>query len=1146
MNLQRTRNSLFTILSVLACVLTAVWPGTPAGSAEAQPVQPPNGPRANMPRMHALVNARIVTAPGQVIEQGVVVIKGDLITAVGPTAEVTIPPECRVWDLGGKTVHAGFIDASYPVDSAGLAPTPGATTHWNGLIRPQVEVAGLEGLDEDARKTMRGAGFTAVNMTPNQGIFRGSAAVAPLSDPTQADGTKRETYLARGMQVAHFQTAGWGSEGYPESLIGAIALTRQTLYDAQWYNACWAMYDQDSTGLETPTVNEAYEALRNVLPAEESGRAAQQMILFESDSELDLFRAARLQDEFGVKIVVRGSGVEFKRLAEVAATKMPIVLPLNFPKAPKAEGIDDIEAVDLSRLYLWEQAPTNPRRLINAGVTVAFTTDLLRDKGEIIDRVRTAMKEGLTEEQALAALTTAPAAILGVSERMGTVEAGKAANLVVISTEKNEIFGKKREVESMWIDGQRYEMKRHPKVDPRGTWETNLTQDYTGPEKKPEPKLVITGKSDTLDDLKVEIKVGDEGFDAQAVDLRGDQLSFIAPAAIFHHDEDKWEQVTATVTAERLIGLRMDTSGRIIGWSATKIADEPKKEETEKVEAAGEQREGDESAAKPDEGEQKGASEEDEAEGRRGRRGWGGGAGDDEEKPHVPAPETYPTPLSAYGLMQPLQRPAGAVLVKNATVWTSGPEGILENADILIENGRFSAIGKNLAAPSGAMVIDAQGKHITPGLIDCHSHTGIDRWSVNEGTQAVTAEVRIGDVINPDDIDWYRQLAGGLTAANQLHGSANPIGGQNSVVKIRWGRAATEFPVQGAIPGIKFALGENVKQSNWGDSNTTRYPQTRMGVEQIIRAEFQSARDYAAARNRYEANAASTNPARMYPTPRDLELDAIAEILASKRLVHCHSYRQDEILMLIHVADEFEFTIGTFQHVLEGFKVAQEIAAHGAGASCFSDWWAYKVEVYDAIPYAGALMYNAGVNVSFNSDSDELARRMNTEAAKAVRYGGVPRAEALKFVTINPAKQLRIDQWTGSIEKGKDADFVIWSGDPLSTLTKCEQTWIDGTCYFSLEQDAVMRETVRSERQRIISKLLEAEHDAPPKKDAGEEEKDDSEAKPEGEQASEPPQPPQWYLERIESFLTNRDYLEIRAHDHMTEPNVCACEERPR
>jgi N-acetylglucosamine-6-phosphate deacetylase len=307
-----------------------------------------------------------------------------------------------------------------------------------------------------------------------------------------------------------------------------------------------------------------------------------------------------------------------------------------------------------------------------------------------------------------------------------------------------------------------------------------------------------------------------------------------------------------------------------------------------------------------------------------------------------------------------------------------------------------------------------------------------------------------------------------LTVANQLHGSANAIGGQNQVIKLRWGMMPEQMKFEGAIPGIKFALGENPKQSNWGDKYTTRYPQTRMGVEQIIRDEFTAAREY-----EKQLIAAKANP-NLIPPRRDLELEALVEILNKKRLIHSHCYRQDEILMLLKVSDDFGFQIGTLQHILEGYKVADEMAKRGVGGSAFSDWWAYKYEVIDAIPYAGKLMHDAGVLVSYNSDSNEMARRLNTEAAKAVKYGGISEIDALKFVTINPAKQLRIDSRVGSLEIGKDADLVIWSGHPLSTYTICEQTWIDGRRFFDREEDLMMREEVQKKKAELMQKALKS------------------------------------------------------------------------
>ncbi|MEX2114512.1 MAG: amidohydrolase, partial [Pirellulales bacterium] len=438
----------------------------------------------------------------------------------------------------------------------------------------------------------------------------------------------------------------------------------------------------------------------------------------------------------------------------------------------------------------------------------------------------------------------------------------------------------------------------------------------------------------------------------------------------------------------------------------------------------------------------------------------------EEKKPKEPtkAAAEVNFPLGAFGRQAPPEQPK-AVLWRGATIWTSGPQGRLENADLLIESGKVSAIGKDLAAPEGATVVDASGKHLSPGIIDCHSHAATD-GGINESGQTITAEVRIGDFIDPSDISIYRQLAGGVTSANILHGSANTIGGQNQVVKFRWGALPEEMKFADAPPGIKFALGENVKQSNWGARNTGRYPQSRMGVEQLVRDAFSAAKQY---RQQWDAwNRTKTG----LPPRVDLELEALAEVVEGKCLIHCHSYRQDEILALLRTCEDFGVKIGTLQHVLEGYKVADAIAKHGAGGSTFSDWWAYKFEVYDAIPYNGALLHNAGVVVSFNSDNAELARRLNLEAAKAVKYGKVPPEEALKFVTLNPARQLHIDARVGSLEAGKDADLVVWSGSPLSTLSRCEQTWVDGRRYFDREEDRQAQAAAAALRATLVQRIL--------------------------------------------------------------------------
>jgi imidazolonepropionase-like amidohydrolase len=416
---------------------------------------------------------------------------------------------------------------------------------------------------------------------------------------------------------------------------------------------------------------------------------------------------------------------------------------------------------------------------------------------------------------------------------------------------------------------------------------------------------------------------------------------------------------------------------------------------------------------------------------------------------------------------------AETVLIRNATVLTV-TKGTIENGSVLIENGKIAAIGKDVSAPADATVVDATGKYLMPGIIDCHSHTAIE-GGVNEGTVSDSSMVNIKDVIDPTDINIYRGLAGGLTVSNVLHGSANAIGGQTIVIKLRWGKSAPEMLFEGATPGIKFALGENPKRQGYptsffsaGPAVERRYPGTRMGVEEVIRDSFTEAKNYQAEWKRYKERVARGE--HPIPPRRDLRLEPLVEVLEGKRYVHAHCYRADEILMLLRVADEMGFKIRTLQHVLEGYKVASEIAAHGAGASTFSDWWSYKIEAYDATPYNAAIMTRKGVVVSVNSDSDELQRHLNLEAAKTMRYGGLSETEALALVTINPAKQLGIDDKVGSIEVGKSADVVLFDQHPLSNYSKALKVWIDGHEYFDRDRDLETRPKFEQRKKELLEK----------------------------------------------------------------------------
>lgn len=420
-------------------------------------------------------------------------------------------------------------------------------------------------------------------------------------------------------------------------------------------------------------------------------------------------------------------------------------------------------------------------------------------------------------------------------------------------------------------------------------------------------------------------------------------------------------------------------------------------------------------------------------------------------------PITYPN--VAYGFSE--KPKTQTLLFKNATVWTNESEGILKQTDVLVKDGIIAKIGRDLSAKN-AIVIDATNKHITAGIIDEHSHIAAD--AINEAGQNSTAEVSIEDVINDEDISIYQNLAGGVTSIQILHGSANPIGGRSAIIKLKWGQTAEELIFPDTPKFIKFALGENVKQSNWGDRQTVRFPQTRMGTEQVYV-------DYFSRAKAYQELKASGQPYR-----KDIELETLVEILNKERFISCHSYVQSEINMLMKVAESFNFNINTFTHILEGYKVADKMKAHGVGGSTFSDWWAYKYEVNDAIPYNAAIMHNQGVITAINSDDAEMSRRLNQEAAKSIKYGGVSEEDAWKFVTLNPAKLLHIDHRVGSIKEGKDADLVLWSDHPMSIYAKAEKTIIEGVTYFDIDRDKQLRAQIKKEKSELINEMMEAKN----------------------------------------------------------------------
>ncbi len=994
-------------------------------AATAASTAPLEGLRDATPRVHALVGARVVVSPGQTIENGTIVVRDGLIEAVG--AGVTPPADARVWDVKGRTIYAGFIEsdsslflptawkppgaarrtegeAGAPAPVApGAAPAvpvaepaPGARA-WNSRVTPERLAHRALVADEAGATALRRLGFSLVHVVPGRGIFRGRTALVSLGRGGFNTTVLRDVVA----QPLAFEHGGGGGSanpnaGYPVSLMGATALLRQTLLDARWYADVHARYhERRAAGVSRPETNDALASLDLVVRGD-------QPVWFSLDDELDLSRATRVADEFKLKLVLRGSGYDYRALRALPEG-VPVIVPLNFPEAPEIENADHAADISLDKLQHWELAPTNPARLAAAKSPIALTTaGLRRPETEFWSRVRTAVHRGLAADAALGALTVTPAEILGAGRTHGTIAVGKVASLVVAT---GDLFkADDAEIQLTWVDGEPFESESWRRFDARGTW----TIAWQGAPDKSPTEMKLTGRTATR------LRASAGGTEV-SVRIEGESYALLAPPKWFGLERGTTRMV-GRVDSGELTGTGELPDGRTILWQAKRTApaaDAPKPPE-KRVEVL------------------------------------------------VAKADTYPA--GAYGRAGGLPVQPKAVLVKNATIWTSGAAGTIEGADLLVESGKITKVGKGLTAPAEAIVIDGAGKHVSAGLIDCHSHLALDR-GVNEGTHSVTVEVRVGDAIDPTDIGIYRVLAGGVTSANVLHGSANAMGGQNQVIKMRWGGTAEELKFAGAMPGVKFALGENVTRKN-SATLTTRYPISRMGVPEIMLDTFTRARDYERGLAEFRSGKSPL------PPRRDLRLEAALEMLKGERIIHIHSYRQDEILAFIRLAQQLKLTVGTFQHILEGYKVADQIAAIGAGGSCFADWWNYKHEVLDAIPYDGALMRAAGVVVSFNSDDDELARHLNTEAAKAVKYGGVPPDEALKFVTLNPAKQLRIDNRVGSLEAGKDADFVIWSASPLSTYARPEQTWIDGRRYFDVQDDAKLRTAAVKERAALVQKIL--------------------------------------------------------------------------
>lgn len=879
-------------------------------------------------------------------------------------------------------------------------PNTQGASNWNPVVTPERDAFDVFKPNKKSAENLSDNGFTATATYPARGVFRGQGLL------THTNGKSIKEASIRTQVAQHITFDLWGQSQterpndsfiYPTSLMGSIALVRQTLYDANWYLDAQKAYQKNPNKAEKPAEDSALDALKNL-------RSKQQWALFTADNEVFYRKIESTAEEFDLDYAILGNGYEYRRLDALKEIGKSVIIPLSFPKTPHVEHPDKSLGVSLEQLQHWELAPSNAAFLEKAGIPFCFTSQFNSNTGnEYWTSMRQAVKRGLSEKTALAAITTVPAKLYATEGQLGTIQPGNIANLTIATG--NLFTDDKARVSEVWIQGSRIEKEPARKIDLNGTWTFSWSKD-----------IGFDGAQVTGSDDKLSLKTRNT---TAPIALSHKEIVFALPlSALDDGEKNTLVRIQAQILEDKWIGHAVLPSGERLTWSAERV---------EGAEVPLEEKEQDK----------------------------------EEDIPNLVF-DRYPA--GVYGVTG--STPIKSLLIKNATLWTSGPSGILKSTDLLIVDGKIKAIGENLKTPRNAEVINVNGKHVTPGLIDCHSHVG-GTGGLNEYGHSSTVEVRVGDVLNPADINIFRQLAGGLTVANILHGSANAMGGQSQVIKMRWGQDADGLKLKTAKPSVKFALGENVKRSR--DPNSTRYPSSRLGVEQFFVSNFRAAEDYERKWKDFRSGKQIT------PPRKDLRMEATLEILRRERIIHIHSYRQDEILMFARLAKELNLEVGTFQHILEGYKVASALAEINAGASTFSDWWGYKFEVIDAIPYNGKILYDQGVVTSFNSDdayTAELATRLNTEAAKAVKYGGLPEEEALKFVTLNPAIQLRIDDRVGSLEVGKDGDFVIWSDHPLSTFAYAEQTWIEGTLYFDKEAAESQLKTDTNERAQLVQKAL--------------------------------------------------------------------------
>ena len=969
------------MLAMVICALPGVL--MPLNSA-AQSSFPVNGMSESTDGYYAFTNATLVLENGEQVTGATMVVRNGKIVALGKN--VSVPAEAGTIDCSGKFIYPSFIDiySDYGIPTperqarrgfglpAQLTSSAKGAMGWNEAIKADVEAYKIFSSDAAKAKNLRAAGFGTVLTHSKDGIARGTGVVVSLADE------KENLVILKERASAHFSfNKGSSSQSYPSSLMGSIALLRQSYLDAQWYK----------TNPQAEGVNISLQAWNNHTGLPQ---------FFEANDKWNALRADGIGDEFGIQYVIKGGGNEYQRIADIKATNATFILPLNFPQAYDVDDPADARFISLTDMKHWEMAPFNPSVFEKESIPFCFTADDLRDVKQFIPSLRKAIEHGLSEQAALNALTSVPARLVGIYDRVGSLAAGKEASFLITS---GPLFNEKTVILQNWVQGKKYWVKEDAWSDSKGLYSLTLNTS---------PVRTFTMEVSSPTSVKV---IGRDTLSGKMTN-NGKLVSISFPEG---KGAKKNIRLGGVSNGQSWSGTGEDSAGNKFTWTADLTKGLPAKSDSVKKKA-------------------------------------------------VAVMGKVPYPFNGYGWEEmPRQE---TILIKNATIWTNEKEGKLEGSDILVQNGKIARIGKNLSA-ANARVIDGTGKHVTAGIIDEHSHIAVS--SINEGGQSVTSEVRIADNLNPDDINIYRQLSGGVTSSHILHGSANTIGGQTQLIKLRWGANDEDIKFKNWPGFIKFALGENVKRTT--SSNNVRYPDTRMGVEQVLQDAFARAVLY-----KQQLAEAEANNKKRGATPihvrRDLELDALVEILDQQRFITCHSYVQSEITAAMRAAEKYGFKFNTFTHILEGYKVADKMKEHGAAASTFADWWSYKNEVMDAIPYNPTIMTKVGLNVAINSDDAEMARRLNQEAAKSVKYGGMSEEDALKMVTLNPATMLHVADRVGSLKAGKDADIVLWSDNPLSIYARAEKTLVDGIVYFDREKDLQLRENIRQERSRLINKML--------------------------------------------------------------------------